>query len=232
MAGLLDVLPLQVRTLLEAANGINTPITEKTIGAENNQRVAEAILASRAYKQSLLDLKRDNALNNWQSTDYKRYFPNEEAIKLFKSGAGAVGYDDYYNAGQGKSDWNMLPSGSIRNTLGQFRYTTDKNGNVNVTDKYDFQNDTIDGLPKQVANSKRYEGMSTPEKWATLAKETVYMPQVGFDPILGLKSVPSRFGNAFVGTKNARKVNITLPKTYQTNPTEDDLYFTRLSLTK
>lgn len=231
MAGLLDILPLQVRTLLETATGTTTPITEKNLDMDERQRVANAILASRVYKQSLLDLKNDNALNDWQSKDYKRYFPNEQAIKSFKSGAGAVGYDDYYNAGQGKSDWNVLPSGGIRNTLGQFRYTTDKTGNVNVTDRYDFAGDMIEGLPKQVANTARYAPMSNLQKAATVAKETFYMPQAGFDPILGLSSLPSRFGNAFVGNRG-RNVNITLPPTYQVNPTEEDLYRTRLSLMK
>lgn len=231
MAGLLDVLPLQVRTLLETAAGNTTPITEKSLDENERQRVAQAILASRAYKQSLLDLSKDNSLNDWQKTDYKRYFPNEEAIKSFKAGSGAVGYDDYYNAGQGKSDWNIFPSGGIRNTLGQFRYTTDKNGNVNVTDRYDFSGDMIEGLPKQVANTARYNPMSNLEKAATVAKETFYMPQVGFDPILGLRSFPSRLGNAFVGN-NGRNVNIKLNPRYQTQPNENDLYYTRLSLIK
>lgn len=227
--GLLDLLPLQVKTLIETATGDKSPVK---LGHADRERVADAILASRTYKQSLLDLQKDNALKDWQQAEYKKYFPNENAIKLFKSGSGAVGYDDYYNAGQGASDWNFFPSGSVRNTLGQFRYNTDKAGNVNVTDRYDFTNDTIEGLPKSVANSERYKNMSIPEKIATLRMETMFMPEVGFNPILGFRSLPSRIGNAFVGN-SGRDVNITLPPTYyRTNPTEYELYRTRIDLTK
>ncbi len=229
--GLLDALPLQLRTLIQTATGDTSPITAQNLDAAEKQRIADAILASRSYKQSLLDLKNDNALKDWQKADYKRYFPNEQAIKSFKAGSGAVGYDDYYNAGQGNSDWNMLPSGGIRNTLGQFRYNTDKAGNINVTDRYDFSGDMIEGLPRSVANTARYNPMSNLQKALTVAKETVYMPEAGFDPLLGLRSFPSRFGNAFVGNRG-RNVNITLPPTYQVNPSVDDLYYTRIGLTK
>jgi len=232
MAGLLDSLPLQVRTLLETASGNISPITEKSLDDAEKQRIADAILASRSYKQSLLDLKNDNALKEWQEKDYKKYFPNDSAINLFKSGAGAVGYDDYYNARQSASDWNMLPSGGIRNTLGQFRYATDPSGNVVIKDKYDFRNDTIENLPREVANSKRYEPMTTAEKIATLAKETIYMPKAGLSPMLGIRSFPSRLGNAFVGANKVRDVNIKLDPRFTTNPTEDDLYYTRLGLLK
>jgi len=229
---LLDLLPLQVKTLIETAQGNTSPITERSLEHDEKQRIADAILAARSYRQSLLDLKEDNFLKDWQQTEYKRYFPNENAVKLFKAGGGTVNYDDYYNAGQGSSDWNMLPYGGIRNTLGQFRYTTDKNGNVNVTDRYDFFGDTIERLPRSVSNTKRYEPMSNIQKALTLAKETVYLPEVGFDPILGARSFPSRFGNAFVGDRG-RNLNITLPSTYyRTNPTEDELYRTRIDLIK
>lgn len=231
MDGLLGYLPLQIRTLLSAAGGDTSPITEKSLDEAERQRVADAILASRSYKQSLLDLKNDNALKDWQQKDYKRYFPNEKAIQSFKAGSGAVGYDDYYNAGQGMSDWNMFPSGGVRNTLGQFRYTTDKNGNVKVNDRYDFSGDMIEGLPKSVANTARYAPMSNMQKALTVAGETIYMPEAGFDPILGIRSFPSRLGNAFVGNRG-KNVNITLPSTYRTNPSVDDLYYTRIGLTK
>lgn len=236
MASLLDLLPLQLKTLAESAlpegyGGNRSPITENTISNEDKQKVANAILASRTYKQSLLDLKQDNALKDWQQKEYNKYFPSQEAISRFKSGAGSVGYDDYYNAGQSANDWNIFPSGSVRNTLGQFTYSTDKNGNIVVKDKYDFYGDMIEGLPKSVANTDRYKDMGAHKKAWTVAKETVYMPEVGFDPILGLRSVPSRYGNAFVG-KTGRDVNITLPPTYQINPTEEDLYKTRIDLMK
>lgn len=232
MDGLLNLLPLQVRTLLQAASGDRSPITEQNLDANERQRIADAILASRTYKQSLLDLNKDNMLNDTQKAEYKKYFPRPEAIANFKAGSGAVGYDDYYNAGQGMSDWNIFPSAGIRNTLGQFRYDTDKQGNINIKETYDFMGDMIEGLPKQVAFTERYEKLSPAQKVKLLAKETFVMPEVGFDPILGFKSLPSRVGNAFVGGTNVKDINIKLPKTYQTNPTEQDLYYTRLGLTK
>jgi hypothetical protein len=232
MDGLLNLLPLQVRTLLQAASGDKSDITEKTLDAAERKRVADAILASRTYKRSLLDLKSDNKLNDQQAMEYKKYFPTPEAIKSFNAGSGAVGYDDYYNAGQGKSDWNVLPSGGVRNTLGQFRYSTDKNGNVIVTDKYDFAGDMIQGMPKQVGYTDRYNNMTPMQKAALVAKETFVMPEIGFSPIIGAKSLPSRFGNAFVGSENAKNVNIKLPPTYQINPSDEDLYYTRMSLMK
>ena len=231
MDGLLGYFPLQIRTLLNAASGDTSPITEKSLDSDERQRIADSILASRSYKQSLLDLKSDNALKDFQQKDYKKYFPNEKAIQSFKAGSGAVGYDDYYNAGQGSSDWNMLPYGGIRNTLGQFRYTTDKDNNVNVVDRYDFTGDKIKGLPKSVANTERYNPMSNLQKALTVAGETMYMPEVGFDPLLGLRSFPSRLGNAFVGNKG-KNVNITLPSTYKINPSVDDLYYTRIGMMK
>ena len=232
MAGLLNLLPLQVKTLLQAASGDTSPITENTLSDAERQRVADAILASRTYKQSLLDLNNDNMLNETQRSEYNKYFPKPEAIKNFTAGSGAVGYDDYYNAGQSASDWNMLPSGGIRNTLGRFRYNTDKNGNVTINDTYDFIGDTIKGLPPQVANTQRYEALSPVQKVGLLAKETFVMPEVGFSPILGMRSLPSRAGNAFVGGNNVKNINIKLPKTYQTSPTYEDLYSTKISLTK
>jgi hypothetical protein len=232
MDGLLNLLPLQVRTLLQAASGDRSAITENTLDEAERKRVAAAILASRTYKQSLLDLNKDNMLNDTQKAEYKKYFSRPEAIANFKSGSGAVGYDDYYNAGQGMSDWNIFPSGGVRNTLGQFRYDTDKKGNVTIKDTYDFMGDMIEGLPKQVAYTERYEKLSPAQKVGLLAKETFVMPEVGFSPMLGIKSLPSRAGNAFVGGTNVKNVNIKLPPKYQINPTEQDLYYTRLGLTK
>jgi hypothetical protein len=221
MDGLLNMLPLQVRTLLETAGGNTTPITAQNLSDTQKEKIANSILAARAYREALLQGVQSNApLSERDMMQYKKLFPNQAAIDRFKSGAGTVNYDDYYNAGQGASDWNMLPSGEIRNTLGQFTYTTDKQGNINVKDRYDFLNDMIEGLPKEVTNSARYKSMSNPEKVMTLAKETFYMPKVGFSPILGLRSIPSRVGNAFVGG-NGRDVNLTFKPPFSINPREE-----------
>ena len=232
MASLLDLLPLQVKTLAETVSGNRLPITEKNLSEDDKMRMAEAILASRAYKQGLLDLnKTDPNMSEANRKAYNKFFPNPQAIKDFQAGKGAVGYDDYGDAGQATSDWNMLPSGSVRNTLGQFRYETDKNGNIIAKDRYDFSNDTIDGLPPSVANSARYANMSTPQKLWTLTKESFVMPQVGFNPILGFESIPSRAGNAFVGNKG-RDVNIRFKPNININPDEDLRYRMLLDLSK
>lgn len=232
MAGLLDYLPLQVRTLVETASGNRSPITERNLSEEDKMRIAEAIAASRAYKQGLLDMnKTDPNMSDANKRAYNQFFPNQQAIKDFQSGSGAVGYDAYADAGQGTSDWNFLPSGSIRNTLGQFRYNTDKNGNINIKEKYDFANDTVDGLPRSVSNSARYETMSAPQKAWTVAKETFVLPEVGFNPAMGISSLPSRYGNAFVG-RDGRDVNINFKPKINVNPNEDLRYRMLLDLSK
>lgn len=230
MSGLLDYTPLQVKTLLETATGKTSPITEKNLSEKQKEKIVDSILAARAYRQALLEGVQNNApLNERDMMQYKKLFPNQAAIDRFKAGSGTVNYDDIYNATGAASDWNMLPSGEIRNTLGQFNYTTDKQGNINVKDRYDFLNDMIEGLPKEVTNSARYKKMSNPEKVMTLAKETFYMPKVGFDPILGVRSIPSRVGNAFVGG-GGRDVNITFKPPFSINPSDEVTRKTLLNL--
>lgn len=229
MNNVLEMFPLQIRTLGETVLGNNTPITENNLTDSELSKLADAIRASRTYKSTLLDLNKNNMLNEWQKEEYKHFFPDKKAVDYFNSGNGSVQYDDYYNSNQGKSDWNLMPSGAIRNTLGKFTYNTDSNGNISVKDRYDFTGDKVEGLPNEVANTRRYESMSTPEKLATLIRETVYMPKVGFDPILGLKSLPSRAGNAIIGNEG-RDINISLPKQLNINPNSQDLYYTKKSL--
>lgn len=221
MDGLLNILPLQIKTLLETAAGDRSPITEKSLSGTQKEKITDSILAARAYREALLQGVQNNApLSEFDMMQYKKLFPNQAAIDRFKAGSGTVNYDDIYNGTGAKSDWNMLPSGEVRNTLGQFNYTTDKQGNINIKEKYDYLNDTIEGLPREVSNSARYKKMSNPEKVMTLAKETFYMPKVGFNPALGFRSIPSRLGNAFVGG-DGRDVNITFKPPFSINPTED-----------
>lgn len=229
ISNVLDLFPLQVRTLVQTAIGDRSSITENKLKESELQKLADAIKTSRTYKSTLLDLNKNNMLNDLQKEEYKQFFPNEKSVDYFNSGNGSVQYDDYYNSNQANSDWNIGPSGAIRNTLGKFTYNIDPNGNVRVKDRYDFTGDKVEGLPNEVANTHRYEQMSMPEKLATLLKETVYMPKVGFDPALGVKSLPSRVGNAFIGNAG-REININLPNKFNVNPTETDLYYTKKSL--
>ena len=80
MDGLLNLLPLQVRTLLQASSGDRSDITEKTLDAAERKRVADAILASRTYKKGLLELQGENKLNDQQAKEYKKYFPTPEIV--------------------------------------------------------------------------------------------------------------------------------------------------------
>jgi hypothetical protein len=222
--------PLQVRTLIGTMAGNRSDITEKQLTKSELQQVANTIKASRTYKETLLRLKENDNLNDWQKEEYNRFFPNKEAVAHFKSGAGSVQYDDYYNSDQGASDWNMAPSGAIRNTLGKFTYRTNEKGEIIVSDKYNFTGDKIEGLPNKVADTHRYEAMNIPEKIKTVAEETLYIPGVGVDPALGIRSLPSRVGNAFIGNKG-RNVEIKLDKNYNVIPSEQAIESTRASLT-
>ena len=221
MDGLLNMLPLQVSTLLKTVGGDKSPLTAQDLGDTDKQRIAEAIMTARAYRQGLLDaVEKQAPLQPSQMKAYKKFFPNQKAIDYFKAGGGTINYGDYADAGQATSDWDMTPSGSIRNTLGQFVYNVDKKGNINIKEGYDYLNDTVSNLPKDVARSSRYEKMSAPEKALTVAKETFYMPQVGFSPKMGITSLPSRFGNAFVG-KSGKPVDISFPSPMNVNPTDE-----------
>jgi hypothetical protein len=162
-------------------------------------------------------IDREWAANNPENIQYAgrylKHFPNQKAVKLFNEGGGTVNYDDYYNSRQGRGgDLDFTPSASIMNTFGQFRYNIDDSGNINVKDRYDFLNDYNKRvMPKSVADTTRYEGLSDTEKAKLIAKETISMPEQGFNPFKGIASLPSRVGNAYVGRENARNVNVNFP---------------------
>lgn len=159
------------------------------------------------------DWAKNNPENIQHAGRYLKHFPNQDAVKLFNEGGGTVGYNDYYDSRQGRGgDLDFTPSASVMNTLGQFRYNIDDTGNINVIDRYDFLNDyNRKVMPKSVADTRRYEGLSDIEKAKLIAKETISMPEQGFNPLKGIASLPSRIGNAYVGRQNARNVDINFP---------------------
>lgn len=226
---LYQMIPLQLRTLGEAVSGNTSPITRENFSEADIGRLEDVIAQSRAYKQGLLDqfYGQDNTdMDNYAYRQYEKAFPNEAAIEHFKSGGGTVNYDAYYNANQGGSrgDLDVSPSASIMNTLGQFAYTTNPDGSISINDSYDFYNDyNARVMPKDVAQTSRYEGLSNIDKLKLLAKETWQMPGKQADLSMGIASLPSRFGNAFVGKENARDVNIQFNPSRDLNPTSEIL---------
>ena len=171
-------IPLQDRTLAESMFGYNAPINAKNLSQDQINQLYRTILETRNYRASSVPDK-------YRGT--------------FDQGGGIVTYPMYNAIGQGFQDYNMLPEAAIHNTLGQFSYKTLPNGNIQVTDNYDFFNDKVAGLTDAQSKTSRYEKMNPVEKAWTVTKET-------FQPD-GLNTFASRFGNAYVG-KNTRPVNI------------------------
>ena len=182
--GLLDVVttnvaPLQVRTLLGTIAGNQEPITAKTLTQDEINQLDDVIQRTRELRGQTIP---------------------EKNIPVFNQGKGFVNYDLMNDAGIVNSDLSLLPSAAIRNTLGQFRYETLPNGNIRVVDRYDFLNDKFPGMSAEQANSARYENLNPFQKIGLLASET-------WSGDRGMATLPSRFGNAFVGA-NGRDVNI------------------------
>ena len=232
-------IPLQIRTFAEKVGGDRTPITNENLSDADRKRVLEAIYASRQNRQSLLDKFPEGVKTDPEApqtyfegkyypvdigaypeedlgiaAQYLKQFPKgEESIQSFKQGKGTVNYHDYYDAGQAPADdLTIGPAGSIRNTFGQFRYAATPDGKLQLIDSaYDFENDYIEGqMPKEVAMSERYENLSNLDKAKLVAKETFSMPNQGFNLIKGVKTLPSRVGNAFIG-RDGSPVNIEFP---------------------
>lgn len=197
--GLLSYLPLQDRTLIETLRGDTSPITAQSIGPEYLNQLNDIIEKTRDVRALSVEGK------------------NQER---FNKGAGYVNYDLYDQAGMPISDFNMAPSGGVRNTLGQFSYETLPNGNVRVKDRYDFLNDRFPGMSLSQSQTSRYANMNPMAKALLVGKET-------FQPG-GWDSLPSRFGNAFIGDRG-RDVNIEfkprqpLKTKQQIRPDSDDI---------
>lgn len=238
-------IPLQLRTLGETVMGDKSTITQDNLSDADLIRLEDVIAADKAYKQGLLDqfYGQDNQeMDNYAFNQYKKYFYNkdktaldEDSVKRFMSGSGSVrDYDAYYNARQGgRGDLDFSPSASIMNTLGKFTYDYNPDGTYTITDTYDFANDyNARVMPREVADSRRYENLSNMEKLGLLAKETWQMPTRQPDLNKGIQSLPSRFGNAFVGRENARPVNFGFTPSRDLNPTPEILDDQRKAILK
>ena len=179
------LVPAQVRTFAETVTGKRDPITEKDFTTDELKQAKDAIIKSRDRQTG-------------------KRFIKEKGDKLARQH-----YDetvDYRDYGEGKdrlfSDFDVGPGAAMRNTLGRFKYEKTPEGRLVVTDTYDFKDDLANKIPG-IPRTKDYEGLSTLEKVGKLAADT-FKPSTG-----GIKSLPSRVGNAFIG-KDGRPVKIDL----------------------
>jgi hypothetical protein len=179
------MVPAQVRTFASTLTGNRDPITEKDFTQDELKQARDAVVKSRERQTG-------------------KRFIKEEGDKLARQH-----YDetvDYKDYGEGKdrvlNDFNVGSGAAMRNTLGRFRYEKTPEGRLIATDTYDFKNDLANKIPG-IPRTKDYEGLSTLEKVGKLAADT-FRPSTG-----GIKSLPSRVGNAFIGA-DGRPVRVDL----------------------
>jgi hypothetical protein len=179
------IVPAQVRTFAETVMGKRDPITEKDFTADELKQARDAITKSRDRQTG-------------------KRFIKEEGDKLARQH-----YDptvDYKDYGEGKdrviNDFNVGSGAAMRNTLGRFKYEKTPEGRLVATDTYDFKNDLADKIPG-IPRTKDYEGLNTLEKVGKLTADT-FKTNTG-----GIKSLPSRVGNAFIGS-DGRPVRVDL----------------------
>ena len=179
------IVPAQVRTFVSTLAGNKNPITEKDFTEDELKQARDAVTKSRERQTG-------------------KRFIKEEGDKLARQH-----YDetvDYKDYGKGmnnmRRDFNVGSDAAMRNTLGRFKYEKTPEGRLVATDNYDFKDDLIKQVPG-IPRTKDYEGLSTLEKVGKLAADT-FRPSAG-----GVKSLPSRVGNAFIGG-DGRPVRVDL----------------------
>jgi hypothetical protein len=131
--------PTAGRTLLETVQGVRDPITEANFSPEEQ-----------AFLRQLIEFKGGDK----GAVTYKDYQALQN--KLYDEGQGAL---------QARPSIFSLvePFGNIQTTLGQFSYARDKNGNLVVTDTYDF-NPIHNRYQSQEAQTGDYGALS-PYGW-------------------------------------------------------------------
>ena len=179
------IVPAQVRTFVSTLAGNKDPITEKDFTEAELKQTRDAIVKSRERQTG-------------------KRFIKEKGDKLARQH-----YDetvDYKDYGKGKDritdDFNVGSEAAMRNTLGRFKYEKTPEGRLIATDTYDFKNELADKIPG-IPRTKDYEGLSTLGKVGKLATDS-FRPSAG-----GVRSLPSRVGNAFIGA-DGRPVRVDL----------------------
>ena len=183
------IVPAQVRTFVETVGGKRDPITEKDFTQDELKQARDAVIKSRerqtgkSFIASGTPGKKDYKLDQYydETVDYKDY---------------GKGMDNM------RRDFNVGSDAAMRNTLGRFKYEKTPEGRLVATDNYDFKDDLIKQVPG-IPRTKDYEGLSTLEKVGKLAADS-FRPSAG-----GVKSLPSRVGNAFIGA-DGRPVRVDL----------------------
>jgi hypothetical protein len=170
--------PAHIRTFVETLAGKKDPITEKDFTAEELEQIRAAVRSAQSHP----------------TIRYSKKDPKGTSLNV-------VGYEDYDKNQTKRADLDLRPSAAARNTLGRFRFQKTPDGRTIAIDTYDFEDDLAG---KGIRSSAEYEGMSTAEKIATLAKDT--LKKETFAPF---GSLPSRVGSAFIG-KKGRPVSIDL----------------------
>ena len=179
------IVPAQVRTFVSTLAGNKNPITEKDFTEDELKQARDAVTKSRERQTG-------------------KRFIKEEGDKLARQHYDeTVDYKDYGKGlNEARQDANIGRSAAIRNTLGRFKYEKTPEGRLVATDNYDFKDDLAKQVPG-IPRTKDYEGLSTLEKVGKLAADS-FRPSAG-----GVKSLPSRVGNAFIGA-DGRPVRVDL----------------------
>ena len=181
-----NYIPAQVRTFSSTLMGNRDPITEKDFTDSELKQAKDAVIQSRSRQQLAKDV-------------YSKYGKSA----LIPKDDPTVDYKDYGSGmNNARQDFNVGADAAMRNTLGRFKYEKTPEGRLIATDTYDFKNDLADKLPG-IPKTKDYEGLNTLEKIGKLAKDS-FVSEAG-----GIKTLPSRVGNAFIGA-DGRPVKIDL----------------------
>jgi hypothetical protein len=192
-----NVVPAQIRTFVSTLAGSREPITEENFTEKELQQARDAITSSRAAPRQKLP------------SSYTEDPVTKKMVPTYGPIDETVGYGDYRNKDTRGSDFSVLPSDAMRNTLGRFRYEKTPKGRLVATDNYDFKDDLAKSVPG-VRLSSAYKNMSNLEKLRTLAKDT-FSKELNPDngPAMGYRTLPSRVGSAFIGdTKRPVRIDL------------------------
>jgi hypothetical protein len=190
--------PAQVRTFVGTLAGDESPITEKNFSGDELDQMRKAIMSSRQDRTAMNARLHHEAMQNAPTAKERRELFNRGPSKELDQ---TVGYQHYPGSPTDLiSDFSLSSDAAIRNTLGRFAYEKTPEGNLVAKDLYKFRGDQSD----KTRPTSDYADMGTAAKLWTLTKDTF--------GDAGLQTLPSRTGNAFLGNKPGRPVNVNLGK--------------------
>jgi hypothetical protein len=190
--------PSQVRTFVGTLAGDESPITEKNFSGDELDQMRKAIMSSRQDRTAMNARLHHEAMQNAPTAKERRELFNRGPSKELDQ---TVGYQHYQGSPTDLiSDFSLSSDSAIRNTLGRFSYEKTPEGNLVAKDLYKFRDDQSD----KTRPTSDYADMGTAAKLWALTKDTF--------GDAGLQTLPSRTGNAFLGNKPGRPVNVNLGK--------------------